>query len=109
MGELNTVHRNLIAALLVCCGSNIEMANGQETKRLRTWTDVTGEFRIEAEFVRIRGDEVVLRRADKKEMTLPLAKLSPADREYALGQLRLDNNLKCVDLSDLAGDRKSVV
>ncbi len=103
LGELKTMDRIMIAVLLVCCTLKIALVQGQENRPSRTWTDVTGEFRIEAELVRIRGDEVVLRRADKREITLPLAKLSKADQEYALGQLRLDNNLKCIDLSDLVG------
>ena len=41
-----------------------------------SWTDKTGKFNIEAEFVTLRGDQVVLRRADGKSITVPLVRLS---------------------------------
>lgn len=54
------------------------------TESLRTWTDNTGKFKIEAEFVGLADGNVTLRRKkDGKEITLPLARLSPADRKAA--------------------------
>ncbi|MFP6900868.1 MAG: SHD1 domain-containing protein, partial [Opitutales bacterium] len=49
---------------------------------LRTWKDSTGQFSVEAVFVRVSGDQVVLQGADKKEVVLLLARLSVADRKY---------------------------
>ena len=49
---------------------------------LRTWKDSTGQFSVEAVFVRVSGDQVVLQRKDKTEISVPLAKLSAADRQY---------------------------
>src|SRR5262245_59598954 len=48
----------------------------------RTWTDASGKFSINAEFVRVDGDKVVLRRADGKEIKVPQARLSDADKEF---------------------------
>ncbi|MDE0736303.1 MAG: ankyrin repeat domain-containing protein [Pirellulaceae bacterium] len=48
----------------------------------RTWKDVGGNFSIEAVFVRVADDKVVLQRADKTEVSVPLSVLSAADRQY---------------------------
>jgi hypothetical protein len=108
------VNRILFILLIVCCCLNHIPVYGQSQQPSRTWKDATGKFSIEAVFVRVVGKQVVLQRADnKKEITLPLAKLSFADQQYVRKLIpsaprsadgRLDNNLKCVDLSDLKGD-----
>lgn len=46
----------------------------------RTWTDTTGKFKVEAKIARLEAGAVVLKRADGKEITVPFAKLAPADR-----------------------------
>ena len=50
---------------------------------LRTWTDSTGEFTIEAEFVALTDGQVKLRRKDGKVLTLPLSRLSEQDQRAA--------------------------
>lgn len=51
---------------------------------LRTWTDATGKFKIEAEFVSLDGGQVQLKKkADGKFITLGLDKLSPEDQTVA--------------------------
>lgn len=47
---------------------------------LRTWTDTTGRFKVEARVARLQQGAVVLRRADGNEVTVPLAKLSSRDQ-----------------------------
>lgn len=99
--------------LLVACSLLVQAsAVAQAPQPVRTWKDATGQFSIEAVFVRLQGDQVVLRRANKQEILVPLAKLSLPDQQYVRKLLppvtaqndgRLDNNLKCVDLSDLKG------
>jgi hypothetical protein len=49
----------------------------------RTWTDNTGKFKIEAEFVKLSGGRVTLRRDDGTEITLTLDRLSETDRRIA--------------------------
>lgn len=56
------------------------------TTEVRTWSDVTGKFKIEAQFVKQDGDQVELARTDGKTIKLPLAKLSAADQEYVKKQ-----------------------
>ena len=46
----------------------------------RTWKDASGKFQIEAELVAVTADAVVLRKADATELTVPIEKLSEADR-----------------------------
>ncbi len=49
---------------------------------LQTWTSVDGR-NIQAKFVRMEGDSVVIQRDDGQKFTLPLNKLSPASQELA--------------------------
>ncbi|MDZ7617548.1 MAG: SHD1 domain-containing protein, partial [Patescibacteria group bacterium] len=48
----------------------------------RTWTDTTGTYRIEAEFVDVVEGKVHLKRADGSVIAVPLDKLSDADRDH---------------------------
>ncbi len=48
----------------------------------RTWQDATGKFKVAATFLKLDGESVVLKLANGKETTVPLAKLSDADRAY---------------------------
>ncbi|MBU6275728.1 MAG: hypothetical protein KGQ61_03755 [Planctomycetes bacterium] len=69
--------RGLFGALLVAAVAAVAGAG-----ELRTWRDATGSFSREAEFVRLDGDVVVLRLEEGREIRVPLAKLSAADRSY---------------------------
>ena len=48
----------------------------------RRWSDDTGHYSVEAEFVRIRDSEVVLRRSDGTIVAVPLHRLSRVDQDY---------------------------
>ncbi len=48
----------------------------------RQWTDGTGVFTVEAELVEVSGDSVRLRKPDGQVVTVPLDRLSAADRDY---------------------------
>ncbi|QEG33346.1 redoxin family protein [Bythopirellula goksoeyrii] len=52
----------------------------------RNWTDESGKFSITAEYVGVKGGKVLLRNADGKELSVPLKKLSEADREFVKAQ-----------------------
>jgi hypothetical protein len=49
---------------------------------LRTWSDASGRFAIEAEFKSQEGSRVRLEKADGSEVVISLAQLSPADRAF---------------------------
>jgi hypothetical protein len=52
---------------------------------MRTWTDSTGKFKIEASLAGKEGDNVLLTKTDGKTIKLPLAKLSKEDQDYIAG------------------------
>jgi sulfatase modifying factor 1 len=79
----------LLAVLFV--GSQLQ-AQDTDKPALRTWKDSTGQFSIQATFVRVNGDLVVLQGIDKKEISLPLAKLSAADQQYVKSRLTSDSS-----------------
>ena len=54
----------------------------------RKWTDVTGKYSIEAELVELKDGQVRLRKPDGQVITLPLEKLSAADREHVRQEAR---------------------
>jgi len=52
---------------------------------LRTWTDSSGKFTIEAELVRAVDGVVTLKEADGSTIQVPIDRLSQADRDLVLG------------------------
>ncbi len=67
----HTAHRTaIILTLLVCCETT---ATAQQRER-RTWTDSTGKFSVEAEFVAISDGKLVLKKAGGKEISVPFEK-----------------------------------
>jgi len=69
---MNTMRAMLVVLLLVCAGEAVA----------RTWTDSTGEHKIEAEFVRVDQSQVYLKKTDGTVIAVPLQKMSPEDRKY---------------------------
>lgn len=49
---------------------------------LRTWTNASGEYKIEAEFVSMAAGKVKLKKADGMIVTLPMDKLSDEDQKW---------------------------
>lgn len=58
------------------------LASQSATVVAREWRDVTGKYRVEAEFVALQDGVVRLRKEDGQVLTMPLKKLSPADQEF---------------------------
>lgn len=50
-------------------------------KEIRTWSDSSGSFSIEAKFVKFNGSDVVLEDKTGKVMNVPIARLSTEDRQ----------------------------
>ena len=57
-------------------------ADGAPLSRRRTWLDVTGRFRVEAELLAVGQDHVRLHKANGSTIDVPLAKMSDADLEF---------------------------
>ena len=86
------MERTLVILLLVALFVGAQLQAQEASKpRLRTWKDSTGQFSIQATFVRVNGDLVVLQGIDKKEITLPATKLSAADQQYVKSWLGTDS------------------
>ena len=66
-----------LAVLLVSHG----IAVSQD--RFLQWSDNTGRFKVDAEFIRIEGEQVVLRKLDGKDVKIPFDRLSPESLELA--------------------------
>ena len=48
----------------------------------RTWTDKTGKFSVSAELVKVEEGKAVLRRADGKQIKVPVDQLSESDKKF---------------------------
>lgn len=48
----------------------------------RFWTDATGRFRVKATLLEVSGEQVKLKREDGREISVPIDRLSPRDREF---------------------------
>lgn len=53
------------------------------TSEARQWTDRTGKYRVEAEFVELSGGYVVLRKPDGATLRVRLDRLATLDQQYA--------------------------
>ena len=60
-------------------------ARGDEPE-LRTWKDLSNQFKLEARYVKVEGEKVVLRKPDGSEMQVVIDKLCAADRTYVAEQ-----------------------
>lgn len=54
----------------------------------RKWTSADGKFSVDAEFVSATEANVIVRRADGREITVPRARLSAADQAFVVEQLK---------------------
>lgn len=59
---------------------------GATERPFRTWTDSSGKFTVEAQFMGAAFGNVKLRRRDGTTITVPLDKLSEADQEWIKGR-----------------------
>jgi len=59
--------------------------------QFRTWSDASGAFQIEARLIEHLGESVRLVRKDGKEIVVPLARLSEADRQYVATAAKAEN------------------
>lgn len=60
------------------------MADASEADKpvRRTWKDTSGRFEVEAELVELKAGQVTLKKADGSTVTVPVDRLSQADRDY---------------------------
>lgn len=55
----------------------------QAQEKFLQWSDDTGRFKVDAQFVRIEGEQLVLKRLDGREIKIPFDRLSPESLELA--------------------------
>jgi hypothetical protein len=64
-------------------GGQTAAAPASASEKYRTWTDVTGTYKIEAELIEATAAEVTLKRKeDGRVVKVPTEKLSPEDQEF---------------------------
>ncbi|MFK8111521.1 MAG: SHD1 domain-containing protein [Rubripirellula sp.] len=61
-------------------GNPFALTSDEDGKGIRFWSDNTGKFKIEAEFRKLDGANVVLTSKDGKEIKVPRSRLSKSDQ-----------------------------
>ena len=77
---------NRTATVAVLFGSVVTLLAIPAGAQVRTWTDSSGSYKIEAEFVDESDGTVRLKRSDGRIVSLPLERLSAADQAYVQKQ-----------------------
>jgi len=67
-----------LSTIVIVLATFAQAAAGEE----RVWTNATGKFTVTAELVEVQRGEVVLRKADGQQITVPLNRLSDTDRAF---------------------------
>lgn len=75
----------------------------------REWTDSTGQFKVHADLIEVRGDSVVLKTVDGRTITVPQAKLSRADREFVQSTRESHENPFGTDAADMSERQDAIV
>ena len=69
----------------------------------RTWTDASGQYQLEGDFVDFNDGKVVLSGPDGQTMAIPLGEFSEADRQYVRNELTRRRNELKAEVSDKPG------
>ena len=67
---------------VICAAGMLAAVIGPAHGEVRKWTDESGGYSVQADFVEVAGDQVVLKRENGSNIRVPLEKLSAADQEY---------------------------
>jgi sporulation protein YlmC with PRC-barrel domain len=79
-GKASALAGNVVAAK---SATGTQTAVATKPDEIRTWSDKTGKYKIEAQLVTKVDDKVILKRLDNGEIiTLVIDKLSTADQEF---------------------------
>ena len=79
------------------CASIALVAAVAVSDQVRVWTDSTGSYTTEAEFVDLENGNVRLKKADGNVITLPMEKLSPPDQQFVRSLLASGGDEEKVD------------
>src|SRR5690349_10635563 len=72
--------RLIVLMALVAFASSILYS--QSTATVRKWSDTSGKYKVDAEFLGLKDGKVSLRKTDGNSIEVPLEKLSKADRDF---------------------------
>ena len=91
--ELGTdaMSRFLVLMLTLTATCQASAADTPEKFRMRTWTDPTGRYSVDARFLELVEGNVRLERADGRTVRLPLERLSVPDQRYIANTFSIRN------------------
>ncbi|KAF1940240.1 hypothetical protein EJ02DRAFT_456184 [Clathrospora elynae] len=65
--------------------SSAKSSSKPNTAKVRTWTDRSGSFKVEAEFILIKDGKIHLHKVNGVKIAVPVTKMSVEDLEYVEG------------------------
>ncbi|PHH84416.1 hypothetical protein CDD83_1969 [Cordyceps sp. RAO-2017] len=63
-------------------GSNLKTKSKPDSSKVRTWTDRSGSFSVEAQFLGLKDGKIHLHKMNGVKIAVPIAKMSRGDLEY---------------------------
>ena len=96
------MQRTLVACLCIAALAChvLQAEDSTADHKVRTWTDITGKFHIEASFEGYNIGLVDLRKIDDTLISVPLKELSSSDQRYVRYELRQRRVVKSSDKSE---------
>ncbi|KPI44986.1 Actin cytoskeleton-regulatory complex protein sla1 [Cyphellophora attinorum] len=71
-----------------------------DTNKVRTWTDHSGSFKVEAQFIGVADGKIHLHKVNGVKIAVPVSKMSPADLAYVekVTHESIEDNMPVADL-----------
>ena len=71
-----------------------------DTSKVRTWTDHSGSFKVDAQFLGVADGKIHLHKVNGVKIAVPVAKMSPPDLEYVekVTNESIDDHIPVADL-----------
>jgi hypothetical protein len=87
-------HRSILALIVLLVAETVQAQVFVTNPENRIWTDNTGKHQVNAKLIEIKSREIRLKRSDdQRELSMPIAKLSPADVKYVREVRRLEQQI----------------
>lgn len=67
---------------MACTAQSNRLIDTSDNSKVRTWTDRSGSFKVEAEFILIKDGKIHLHKVNGVKIAVPVTKMSVEDLEY---------------------------
>ena len=75
-------HRKRVSLLQLVRGNQADLSSEPDTAKTRTWTDRSGAFKVEAQFIGLKDGKIHLHKLNGVKIAVPVVKMALEDLEY---------------------------